>query len=76
MKEIIKIKAKVIKDEEGNFTIFDEISKGGAIVSNKDPLIAMENFKEATHLSLAVRTLLGFKINEGKNNKFYVAEFI
>lgn len=65
----------MLTDDEGNFTIYDESKNSGAIISNKDPFIAMEKFKEATNLCLAVKTLLDFEIGMGDRNNIYIPEF-
>jgi hypothetical protein len=75
-KVIIDIKPIMVKNEDNKYTIFDTLNKGGAIVSNMDPLIAMENFKEGTNLGLAVKTLMQYKEEKGLDNNFYIANFI
>jgi hypothetical protein len=59
-KVIVEIKPMIIVDEDGRHTIFDPKNKGGAIVSDVDPFVAMEKFKEATYLAFAVWNLLNF----------------
>lgn len=71
-KVIIKITPTIFKDEYGNYTIFDGNSKGGAIVSDLNPFVAMEKFKEATILAFAVRNLLAM----GKSMNWHIPEFI
>lgn len=60
MKKVIVEIKPIIIIENGNCTIFDSRNKGGAIISDYDPFVAMEKFKEATNLSFAVRNLLNF----------------
>lgn len=72
-KVIIKIKPKIHRGEDGEYSIIDENNKGGAIVWDMDPFKAMEKFKEASHLVVAVRTLM--EMSKGMKN-FYIAEFI
>ncbi len=75
MKKIeVIVKATMIQDDEGNYTIFDLNSKkGGAIISDLDPFIAMSNFKEATHLAFAVMNLLALR-NGDRNWKIPIFE--
>jgi len=75
MKTIIKIKPIIFESEDG-YTIFDSNCKGGAIISDKDKTVAMEKFKEASHLACAVKSLMEFKIEKGIENNFYIPEFI
>lgn len=65
----IKITPKIIRDDNGKYIIIDTNNKGGAIISDFDPFIAMKKFKEATILACSVRTLSN---NDGN---FYVADF-
>lgn len=67
-KKVIKIKveSRMIRDEEtGLYTIYSTIpEKGGAVVSDLDPVIAMKKFKEAMILSFSVRNLKAFSTGE------------
>lgn len=74
-KVIIKVIPITVIDEEGNYTIFDSNHQGGAIISDMDPFRAMEKFKEATHLCMAVRTLMEKLDTEYKTDNFYIAKF-
>lgn len=74
-KVIIKVIPTTLRDDEGNYTIFDSNNKGGAIISDMDPLRAMGKFKEATHLCMAVMTLMEKLETKYKTDNFYVAEF-
>lgn len=70
-KIIVEIKPITIRDEDGNYTIFDSRNKGGAIISDCDPFVAMEKFKEGTILAWAVKNLMNFPQKE-----WYVPNFI
>jgi hypothetical protein len=69
---IIKVEPVTLRDDEGNYTIYDGNNKGGAIISDKDSFEAMKRFKEAMQLCVAVRTLIEMK--EGGKN-FYMIEY-
>jgi len=63
---MIKVIPKTLRDDEGNYTIYDGNNKGGAIISDKDPFEAMKKFKEGMQLCVAVRNLMEMK-EGGKN---------
>jgi len=73
-KVIMKFKPELIVGEDGNYTVVDFKNKGGAIVFDKDPVVALAKFKEATELACALRTFMEMCKRNGKN--FYIAEFI
>lgn len=78
-KVIINVKPKMKYDSySGEFIVFDGLNKGGAIMSDHDPLLVVEKFKHATRMCCVIRSMLEFNEHMGavNHNNVYVPMFI